>query len=38
MGKTLIYQMLPRLWGEGRMSSVDDVTLDYLRGLGMTHV
>ena len=38
MGKTLIYQMLPRLWGEGRMSSVDDATLDYLRGLGMTHV
>jgi glycosidase len=38
MGKALIYQMLPRLWGEGRMSSVDDATLDYLRGLGMTHV
>ena len=38
MGKTLIYQMLPRLWGEGRMSSVDDATLDYLRGLGMTHL
>ncbi len=38
MGKTLIYQMLPRLWGEGRMSSVDDATLDYLHGLGMTHI
>ena len=38
MGKTLIYQMLPRLWGEGRMSSVDDATLDYLHGLGITHL
>ena len=38
MGKTLIYQMLPRLWGEGRMSSVADATLSYLEGLGMTHL
>ena len=38
MRKSIIYQMLPRLWGEGRMSSVDDATLDYLRGLGISHV
>ena len=38
MSKTLIYQMLPRLWGEGRMSSVDDATLDYLHGLGISHM
>ena len=38
MSKTLIYQMLPRLWGEGRMSSVDDATLDYLHGLGISHL
>ncbi len=38
MRKTLIYQMLPRLWGEGRMSSVDDATLDYLQGLGISHL
>ncbi len=38
MSKTIIYQMLPRLWGEGRMASVDDATLDYLRGLGITHL
>lgn len=38
MRKPIIYQMLPRLWGEGRMSSVDDATLDYLRGLGVSHV
>ena len=38
MRKPIIYQMLPRLWGEGRMSSVDDATLDYLRGLGVSHL
>ncbi|MBR5072334.1 MAG: alpha-amylase, partial [Bacteroidales bacterium] len=38
MSKPIIYQMLPRLWGEGRISSVDDATLDYLRGLGVSHV
>ena len=38
MSKTIIYQMLPRLWGEGRMASVDDATLDYLCGLGITHL
>ena len=38
MSKPIIYQMLPRLWGEGRMSSVDDATLDCLRGFGVSHV
>ena len=38
MSKPIIYQMLPRLWGEGRMSSVDDATLDFLRGFGVSHV
>ena len=38
MSKTLIYQMLPRLWGEGRFSSVDDATLDFLSGLGFSHL
>ena len=38
MRKPIIYQMLPRLWGEGGMSSVDDATLDYLRGLGVSHL
>ena len=38
MSKPIIYQMLPRLWGEGRMSSVDDATLSYLQGLGVTHL
>lgn len=38
MKKTVIYQMLPRLWGEGRMSSVDDATLTYLKKLGVSHV
>ena len=38
MSKNLIYQMLPRLWGEGKLSSVDDATLSYLEGLGITHL
>ena len=38
MSKAIIYQMLPRLWGEGRMSSVDDATLLYLKGLGVSHL
>lgn len=38
MKKIIIYQMLPRLWGEGKMSSVDDATLSYLDKLGATHV
>ena len=38
MGKPIIYQMLPRLWGEGKFSSVDDSSLDYFRELGATHI
>jgi glycosidase len=38
MSKDIIYQMLPRLWGEGSMASVDDATLSYLKGLGITHL
>ena len=38
MGKTIIYQMLPRLWGEGRFSSIDGATFDYLRSLSITHI
>ena len=38
MAKPLIYQMLPRLWGEGKMSSVDGDTLEYLRGFGFSHI
>ena len=38
MSKHIIYQMLPRLWGEGSMASVDDATLSYLKGLGITHL
>ena len=38
MGKPIIYQLLPRLWGEGRMSSVDIPSLRYFKALGATHV
>ncbi len=41
MGKTVIYQMLLRLWGgrgDGRFSTVDEASLRYLRTLGVTHV
>lgn len=34
----IVYQILPRLWGYGRMSSVDDCSLEYFRSLGVTHV
>ena len=38
MGKAIIYQILPRLWGEGRMSSIDTASLDYFKSLGVSHV
>ena len=38
MGKPIIYQILPRLWGEGRMSSIDTPSLDYFKSLGVTHI
>ena len=38
MTKRRIYQILPRLWGEGRFSSFDEASLSYVKGLGMTDV
>lgn len=38
MSKAVIYQILPRLWGSGHFSDVDDKTLAYLRELGINHV
>ena len=36
MSKHLIYQVLPRLWGEGRFSSLDQESLQWIReSLGM---
>ena len=34
----IVYQILPRLWGNGRMSSIDSESLKYFRGLGVTHI
>ena len=36
--KKIIYQILPRLWGNGTMSCCDKATLDYLRSLGVDYV
>lgn len=36
--KRLIYQMLPRLWGNGRFSGIDGESLRYIRSLGMDYV
>ena len=36
--KKIIYQMLPRLWGNGTMSCCDKETLEYLRSLGVDYV
>lgn len=54
MGKYIIYQMLPRLWGNvggrnvkngtlaengcGKFSSIDTISLDYIRSLGVSYV
>jgi len=38
MSKNLIYQMLPRLWGEGKFSSVDSASLDYVKSLGFNYI
>lgn len=38
MAKKLIMQLLPRLWGTGRFSSVDDLSLEYFRSLGMDFI
>ena len=36
--KRIIYQMLPRLWGDGRFSSVDLASLRYIKDLGADYV
>ena len=36
--KKIIYQILPRIWGNGTMSCCDMATLDYLRSLGVDYV
>lgn len=38
MTRPLIYQMLPRLWGNGRFSGVDAASLDYFRQMGFSHI
>ena len=54
MAKKIIYQILPRLWGNiggknikngtltdngcGKFSSIDTISLDYIRSLGVSHV
>lgn len=35
MAKKIIYQVLTRLWGNGRMSGFDDKSLSYLKELGV---
>ncbi|MBO4606092.1 MAG: hypothetical protein J5667_06120 [Bacteroidales bacterium] len=34
----LIYQVLTRLWRNGKMSGFDQATFDYLRSLGVSHI
>ena len=36
--KQLIYQLLPRLWGNGRFSSIDKESLQYFKSLGMDYL
>lgn len=36
--KEIIYQILPRLWGKGKFSSLDAGSLDYFRGLGIDSI
>jgi len=38
MSRYNIYQVLPRLWGEGKFSSWDKLSFDYLKTLGISHV
>ncbi len=38
MGKQIIYQVLPRLWGRGKFSDWDEASLAYLRSLGVDYV
>ena len=34
----IIYQMLPRLWGNGTLKQIDTQCMDYFKTLGVTHV
>ena len=34
----IIYQMLPRLWGNGTLQQIDEPCLEYFKTLGVTHV
>ena len=34
----IVYQVLPRLWGNGRLSAFDAQTFAYLKNLGVSHI
>ena len=36
--KQIIYQLLPRLWGKGKFSSIDRKSLDYWKSLGTDYL
>jgi len=36
--KQLIYQLLPRLWGNGRFSGIDEASLAYFKSLGTDYL
>jgi len=36
--KNIVYQLLPRLWGNGRFSGIDTPSLEYFRSLGANYV
>ena len=36
--KEIVYQMLPRLWGSGKFSSIDTGSLEYIKGLGADYI
>lgn len=36
--KQIIYQLLPRLWANGKFSGIDGESLDYIKGLGVDSV
>lgn len=38
MSKAIIYQVLTRLWGEGKFSSFDKASFTHLHSLGVTHI
>ena len=36
--KSIIYQVLPRLWGDGTFASWNDASFDYVKSLGVSHI